>query len=75
MEDFLQLLKATLRIDETLEADTPLISSGIIDSFDVVALLTMVENEYRVSIHPEDIDVETFDTPAQMFSHIDRARA
>lgn len=75
MEDFLQRLTTTLQIEEPLERDTPLISSGIIDSFDVVALLTMVENEYRVSINPDDIDVETFDTPAQMLEYIDRASA
>lgn len=75
MEDFLQLLTTTLRIEEPLERDTPLISSGIIDSFDVVTLLTMVESEYRVSIDPEDIDVETFDTPAQMLTYIDGAKA
>ncbi len=75
MEDFLLLLKTTLQIEEPVEEDTPLISSGIIDSFDVVTLLTMVESEYRVSIHPEDIDVETFDTPAQILRYIDGARA
>lgn len=75
MEDFLQRLATTLQIEEPLDQDTPLISSGIIDSFDVVALLTMVETEYRVSINPEDIDVESFDTPAQMLAYIDRANA
>lgn len=74
MDEFLQLLKTNLRMDEPLEPDTPLISSGIIDSFDVVTLLTIVESEYRVSINPEDIDVETFDTPAQMLTFIDGAR-
>lgn len=75
MDNFLQLLKTTLRIDERLEPDTPLISSGLVDSFDVVTLLTMVESEYRVSINPEDINVETFDTPAQMLAYIDEAGA
>lgn len=75
MDEFLQLLSATLSIDESIEADTPLISSGIVDSFDVVTLLTMVEGEFGVSIAPEEIDVERFDTPAQMLSYIQGASA
>jgi acyl carrier protein len=75
MENFLQLLRTQLRIEEPVDSDTPLISSGLIDSFDVVTLLTFVESEYRVAINPEDIDVDTFDTPAQMLAYIDAAMA
>lgn len=75
MDEFLLLLTNALRIDEPLQPDTPLISSGIIDSFDVVTLLTVVESEYAVSIDPGEIDVETFDTPDQMLTYIDGARA
>lgn len=74
MERFLQHLEEALRMLEPVDADTPLISSGIIDSFDIVALLTMIETEYRVSIAPEDIDVEGFDTPAQILAYVE-ARA
>lgn len=71
MDEFLLILKDTLRIDEPVEPDTPLISSAIIDSFDVVLLLTIVESEYQVSINPEHIDVESFDTPAQMLAYVE----
>ncbi len=75
MDDFLKLISTTLRIDTPIDPETPLISSGIIDSFDVVTLLTMFENEYGVSISPEQIDVERFDTPTQMLSYVDGSQS
>ena len=74
MEDLVQLISTGLGISEPIDFDTPLISSGIIDSFDVVALLAIFESHYGVTIEPEEIDVERFDTPSQMLSHIDAAR-
>ena len=74
MEDLVQLISTGLGISEPIDFDTPLISSGIIDSFDVVALLAIFESHYGVVIAPEEIDVERFDTPSQMLSQIDAAR-
>ena len=75
MDQFLDLVRSTLRIDTPIDADTPLISSGIIDSFDVVALLSMVESEYGVVIAPEQVDVDSFDTPSQMLSYVNDLRS
>lgn len=75
MNDMLRLISTTLRITEPIDADTPLISSGIIDSFDIVTLLSMFEDRYGVIIAPEEIDVDRFDTPRQMLNQIDAARS
>lgn len=74
MEQLLHLIRTELHIDEPIEAKTPLISSGIIDSFDVVALLSVIERHYGVEIHPESIDVESFDTPAHILNRIESTR-
>ena len=70
MDDLLDLLKTSLRIEEPLEPETPLISSGLIDSFDIVALLGELEAQYGVAIQPEEIDVATFDTPRQILAQL-----
>lgn len=70
---FVHLIEEELAIEEPFDMDTPLVSSGIIDSFDVVALLSIIEMRYHVSILPEQIDIQTFDTPAQMFTQIEEA--
>lgn len=74
MDRLIDLICTELRIEESIEGGTPLISSGIIDSFDVVALLSIIETHFGVDIDPESIDVESFDTPAQMFQWIESGR-
>lgn len=64
------LINEVADLGEPIDSDTPLISTGIIDSFDVVALLTAVEDRFGVTIDPEEVDVETFDTPSQMGARI-----
>ena len=47
---------------EELEASTPLISSGIVDSFSMVSLKRFVEQEYGISIPDEEATTDAFDT-------------
>lgn len=75
MDEFIELIHTVIRLDEQIESDTPVISTGIIDSFDVVALLTAVESRFGVIITPEEIDVERFDSPIQMLDLIKRYRS
>ena len=48
--------------DETIDVDTPLISSGIVDSFSMVSLKLFLETEYDVKIPDERATAEAFDT-------------
>lgn len=66
MEALLQLITENAEIDGPFDEDTPLISSGMIDSFDLVNLITAIEERYGVEIPVEEIDVDAFDTPRQM---------
>lgn len=66
MEALLQLITENADIDGPFDEDTPLISSGMIDSFDLVNLITAIEEHYGVEIAVEEIDVDAFDTPRQM---------
>jgi len=45
-----------------LNADTPLISSGIVDSFSMVSLKRFLEKQYGVSIPDEEASADAFDT-------------
>ena len=54
-------------LDETdddleLEADTPLITSGIVDSFSMVSLKRFVEKKYDVQIPDSAATPEAFDS-------------
>ena len=48
--------------DTDVTADTPLISSGIVDSFSMVSLKTFLERKYKVSIPDAKATPEAFDT-------------
>ena len=48
--------------DEDISYDTPLISSGYVDSFSMVSLLVFLENKFKIKIPPSKATPEAFDT-------------
>lgn len=62
--------------DKVINADEPLISSGLIDSFSLVDLALQVEDLFGVRIEDYELNVDTFDNLNQLSeiiqSRIDR---
>jgi acyl carrier protein len=48
--------------DVEVDIDTPLISSGLIDSFSMVSLKTFIEKEYAIRVPDSMATPESFDT-------------
>ncbi len=48
--------------DTKVGPDSPLISSGIVDSFSMVSLKTFLERKFKISIPDEKASPEAFDT-------------
>lgn len=48
--------------DVELDANTPLITSGIVDSFSMVSLKRFVEKKYGLSLPDAEASAEAFDT-------------
>jgi acyl carrier protein len=48
--------------DTEIGPDSPLISSGIVDSFSMVSLKTFLERKYKISIPDAKATPEAFDT-------------
>ena len=48
--------------DEDITYDTPLISSGYVDSFSMVSLLVFLENKFKIKIPPSRATPEAFDS-------------
>ena len=48
--------------DIEVDADTALISSGIVDSFSMVSLKAFLEKRYEIRIPDDDATPEAFDT-------------
>jgi acyl carrier protein/D-alanine--poly(phosphoribitol) ligase subunit 2 len=48
--------------DVTITYETPLISSGYVDSFSMVSLLVFLENKFKIKIPPSKATPEAFDS-------------
>lgn len=62
--------------DEADEVDlneqTPLISSGIVDSFSMVSLKRFLEKKYQISIPDEEATPQAFDNVASIIDLVNR---
>ncbi len=58
--------------DIELNENTPLISSGIVDSFSMVSLKRFLEKKYDVSLPDEDATPEAFDTVANIIAIVQK---
>ncbi len=60
--------------DIEVDADTALISSGIVDSFSMVSLKAFLETKYDIKIPDEDATPEAFDTVASIVQIVEKHR-
>ncbi|UCD24250.1 MAG: acyl carrier protein [Gemmatimonadota bacterium] len=58
--------------DVDLDVNTPLLSSGIVDSFSMVSLKRFLEKEYSISLPDEEASAEAFDTVASIVALVKR---
>lgn len=53
--------------DIEISTDTPLISSGYVDSFSMVSLLIFIEHQFNIKIPPNEATPEAFDSVDNIF--------
>jgi acyl carrier protein len=58
----------------SLDADTPLFSTGIIDSFGVLELIAFLEDTFGVEIDPARHELLEFDTAAKIGALVQRLK-
>lgn len=63
-----EILKQPKRV---ISAQEPLISGGLIDSFNLVDLALFVEDNFGVHIDDTELNVDTFDSLAQLAALIE----
>ena len=71
MDRILQIL-AELRPDVDFALAQNLIDDGVLDSFDVVSLVSELCDAFEVDITVEDLTPENFNTPAAMLALVER---
>lgn len=73
MEQILAILKG-VRPDVDFVNATKLIDDGILDSFDIIAIVSEFNEEFDIDINVEDLEPDNFNTVAAMESLINRLR-
>jgi acyl carrier protein len=72
----LAYLRDELRADDpALTARTELISSGVIDSVDLVRIATFLEGETGLAIPDGDVTVDNFESIERMLAYLERRGA
>jgi serine O-acetyltransferase len=73
-DDVIGVIANALDLGESLSRDTPLLSSGLVDSLNLVVLLEALEHVYDVDIPSDAITVDVFDTPEQIAAFVAECR-
>jgi acyl carrier protein len=61
--DYLNDLTGT---GDGLEADSPLFSTGMLDSVSMLNLIAFVEEQAAIQVRSEDVTLDNFDTPGRI---------
>lgn len=70
-EKLLRILKE-INPDVEYETETALVDDGIFDSLEVMTIVTDIEDVFRVSIDPEEVIAENFNSLEMMLKLIDK---
>lgn len=57
---------------DALDDETLLFSSGTVDSFALVRLLTWIEESAEIRVRPLDVTLENFDSVARILAYVAR---
>jgi len=61
--------------DRVVDAETPLISGGIVDSFSMVSLTRFLEKRYAIQIPDAEATPDAFDTVTRIAALVSRVQA
>lgn len=74
MEKLLELLKG-IRPDVDFENETALIDDGILDSFDVVSIISEIDEVFDVQIRINELDPENFNSMESIWNLIQKLKS
>ncbi|MBQ3730450.1 MAG: acyl carrier protein [Muribaculaceae bacterium] len=73
MDKLLELLK-NIRPDVDFENETELIDEGILDSFDVVSIISEIDDAFGVQIRINELEPENFNSAEAIWSLIQKLK-
>lgn len=73
MDKLLEILKG-IRPDVDFENETELIDDGILDSFDVVSIISEIDDVFGVQIRINELEPENFNSAEAIWSLIQKLK-
>lgn len=74
MDKLLELLKG-IRPDVDFETETALIDDGILDSFDVVSIISELDDEFGVQIRIAELDPDNFNSLQSIWGLVQKLKS
>ena len=75
-EELLRCLEDDLGIDVSgVGTETPLFSSGLVDSFSLVSLIALIEQRCGFRLAPSDVNLDNLDSTGRIVAFVARATA
>ena len=74
MEQLLEILKG-IRPDVDFENETALIDDGILDSFDVVSIISELDDAFGVQVRINELDPENFNSIEAIWNLVQELKA
>lgn len=74
MEKLLKILKG-IRPDVDFENEKALIEDGILDSFDVVSIISEMDDEFGVQIKITELDPENFNSAESIWALVQKLQS
>jgi acyl carrier protein len=74
MEKLLEILR-DVRPDVDFGNETALIDDGILDSFDVVSIISELDNEFDVQVRINELDPENFNSAESIWNLVQELKA
>ena len=71
MNELMEILEE-LRPDVDFENETGLIANGILDSFDIVSLVTALNDSFDIEIKPNDLVPENFNSAEAILALVEK---
>ena len=71
MEELMEIL-SELRPDVDFENETALITDGVLDSFDIIALVRELDDAFDIEIKPNNLVPENFNSAKAMMALIEQ---
>jgi acyl carrier protein len=65
-----EFLEEELAVDVSeINVDSPLFSTGLVDSFALVSLMTFLEDEGNIRVSPSDVNLDNMDSISRVLNY------